>query len=136
MKIFIVVVDEVSRVGGVLDESLDCILREELSIRLGNAPGELGVEETRGGGGEEVDLAVEGIEDLVQPGGDVPLPRPYLRIKGLHLGRKRNLRIVSFALFLWNTLLLADCTGVKHTHHFVLKEITALYLASRLVLPS
>ena len=110
MKIFIVVVNKMRRVGGVLDESLDSILREELAIRLGNTPGKLCIEETRRRGGEEVDLAVEGIKDLVQPSGDVPFSRPYLGVKSLHLGRERDLRVVSLALLLRNTLLLADCT--------------------------
>ena len=66
MQVVVVVIDEMCGVFGVLDESLYGIFGEELSIGLGDPPEELCVELAGGRGSEEVHLAVEYIEDLVQ----------------------------------------------------------------------
>ena len=65
----------VEKVGGilrVLHEALHSVLREELAIRLGYPPKDFRVELPRGRRCEEVHLAVEGIEYLVQTGGYIP----------------------------------------------------------------
>jgi len=72
MQILIIVVEKVSGVLRVLHEALHSVFREELAIRLGYPPKDFRVEFPRGRGGEEVHLTVEGIEYLVQTGGNIP----------------------------------------------------------------
>lgn len=90
-------VNQVSWILGILDKSLNSIFGEELSIGLVDSPVQLCVELARGRRGEEVDLAVECVEDRVQTSGDVPfafLPVPETGIKALHLSGERDLGVV------------------------------------------
>ena len=101
MQVLVAAVVQLPRraLGVLLHERLHDAAFEELAPRLGDAPVDAADEAAGLGDGKYVLLAVKGVEERVQTGGDVPAAGEGGEVEGGVQGARRRLRVDAFKFF-------------------------------------
>ena len=133
MQVFIIMIDEMGGILGILIKTLQGITGKEFSIGFFNTPIQFAVEFTGCRFGEEMDLTWEGIKEFILSGRDEPFAIPEF---GIEFGNEDFLRwdgVAPIIGFLGDTCHIAYGALVEFADCLVFEDVAAFDLTAGFV---
>mmetsp|Transcript_51245 Transcript_51245/g.87842 ORF Transcript_51245/g.87842 Transcript_51245/m.87842 type:complete len:368 (+) Transcript_51245:125-1228(+) len=129
VQVLVIVVEEDPLLLLVLDKPLHSVALQKLTVGLDHPPVQFCIEQPGLGRLEEMNLARESVEDLVEPRGNVPPPLKRVGVELGDHGTFRGHRPGVVVRPLRHALLLAHGAVVELADHLVIKRVSTLDLA-------